>query len=131
MKLAFIREPGHGQRQAPESYPVQGWALEMQLHWAPEQVQGPNATRWTPNGTFRPDPLPVRPANVQSFFATSPAAWQSGWSPTWEHISARPVLVQQMYTSPFNPSLMGRKELGPAMVYQAGPSLGQVAPKAI
>lgn len=131
MKLAFIREPGAG---TPiwdgATYPTPGWTLVMDVPSQPETVFAStgNETQWTPNGTFHPIPAPARPAYMGTVHATSPNAWQSGWATNWDHIGIRPELVGSIIGG-FFPEQQGKAELGASMLYQQGPSLGQVAPK--
>lgn len=144
MKLAFVREPGYGRTiWAGATYDEPGAAIIASVPSQPELQSVPGVTQWSPNATMRrngiafsatgvysPDPIPARVSYIPTVHATSVRAWRSHWSPSWEHIVARPVLVQSLY-GPFNVNQAGKKDPMQATVYQAGPSLGEVSRKLV
>lgn len=140
-KIAHFRLPGMGNRMW--SYPryiIPGVSPSVSVYDHPTVMVPSHMTRWTPNGTFVPQPARLNEDTVErasAVFTSLPAQhiFQGGWvtrwtgSP-WAGTIARLSDARQLNVNA-NPNAPGSKEQQRATVYDPWPSAGAIFPKAV
>lgn len=133
-KLAFIRQPGFGNRawDSPR-YITPGVSRSFSVYDLPTVAAPTNVTHWTPNGTFDPNPQAARLAHEGAMFNSAPNAlyFQGFANLNWSAGAMRPILMPGALQQNFNPNVVGSKEQQRATVYEPWPSAGAIFPKSL
>lgn len=140
-KLAHMRFPGAGAQRmfASPTYVIPHVSPSVSHYDIPQQEFASNVTRWTPNGTFSPNPAILQEDlqnRVSANFSSLPAQhlFQGLFPTRWTDSSFSGMKAYMEHAGinmNYNPAAAGSKEQQRATVYEAWPSFGALSPKII